>query len=115
MHGASMAKAADFDADGDLDIAAISFFPDFKNDPAGSFIYLENDRRTFTPYFTPLAASARWITMEIADLDADQDPDLLLGALRFPNGVPESIFRQWQQKPVSLLVLKNNLSRRSNE
>ena len=29
MYGAFGAKAADFDNDGDLDIAAISFFPDF--------------------------------------------------------------------------------------
>ena len=30
MHGAYNAIPRDFDKDGDLDIAAISFFPDFK-------------------------------------------------------------------------------------
>jgi hypothetical protein len=34
--------AKDFDHDGGLDIAAISYFPDFKNQPQEAFIYLEN-------------------------------------------------------------------------
>ncbi|HEX8039563.1 MAG TPA: VCBS repeat-containing protein, partial [Chryseosolibacter sp.] len=37
MYGASMARALDFDEDGDLDIAAISFFPDFKRHPEYGF------------------------------------------------------------------------------
>lgn len=109
MHGASMAKAADFDEDGDLDIAAISFFPDFQNHPEHSFIYFENDHGNFTPYITELASSSRWITMETGDIDGDHDLDLILGALTFPNGVPDSLFQLWQEKDASLLVLKNNL------
>ena len=37
-----MARAMDFDEDGDLDVAAISFFPDFEKYPERSFIYFEN-------------------------------------------------------------------------
>ena len=111
MHGASMAKAADFDNDGDFDIAAISFFPDFKNHPEQGFIYLENDRGTYKSYSTPLAASSRWLTMEIADFDDDADVDLMLGSLTFPNGVPVDLFQSWKEKPASLLILKNNLNR----
>lgn len=54
MHGASMARAVDFDEDGDPDIAAISFFPDFKNDPQRGFMYFENDKGKFTAFETPL-------------------------------------------------------------
>ena len=41
IHGASQAEAVDFDKDGDLDIAAIAFFPDLKKHPQESFIYFE--------------------------------------------------------------------------
>jgi hypothetical protein len=109
MHGASMAHAVDFDQDGDLDIAAISFFPDFDKHPENSFVYLENQGETFIPFNTTLAGSARWITMESADIDNDQDTDIILGALNFPIGVPDSLMNEWRTEPSSLLVLKNNL------
>ena len=109
MHGASMARAADFDEDGDVDIAAISFFPDFSNHPDHGFIYLENVDGKFTPYTTPLASAARWITMESADIDHDGDKDIVLAALNFPDGVPALLVKRWKENPVSLLVLRNNL------
>jgi hypothetical protein len=109
MHGASMAHAVDFDKDGDLDIAAISFFPDFKKHPENSFVYLENQKNTFIPFKTNLAGSARWITMESADIDHDEDTDVILGSLNFPNGVPDSVMNVWRAEPSSLLVLRNNL------
>ncbi|HEY0771297.1 MAG TPA: VCBS repeat-containing protein, partial [Sphingobacteriaceae bacterium] len=49
MHGASMAAARDFDQDGDLDVAAISFFPNFEKDAATGFLYFENVNGAFTP------------------------------------------------------------------
>ena len=42
LNGAYKAIARDFDQDGDLDIAAISFFPDYERSPRESFVYLEN-------------------------------------------------------------------------
>lgn len=108
MHGASMARASDFDADGDIDLAAISFFPDFKRSPENGFLYFENRNGKLTAFQTPLAVSARWITMETTDIDEDGDTDLLLGALAFPTSVPESLFKSWGEKKMSLLVLKNN-------
>ncbi len=109
MYGASMARALDFDQDGDLDIAAISFFPDFKRHPEHGFVYLENRGGTFTDFYTPLAASARWITMETTDLDGDHDQDIVLGALAFPTGVPDSLYADWGKKQVSLMVLRNKV------
>lgn len=109
MHGASMAKAVDFDEDGDLDIAAISFFPDFENHPEQTFIYLENNAGKFTAYTTPLAAYSRWMILESSDIDNDSDMDIILSALAFPTAVPDSLVRSWKEKNISLLVLKNNL------
>lgn len=43
MHGASKAMAHNFDQDGDLDIAAISFPPNFKNPTETGFVYLQQD------------------------------------------------------------------------
>lgn len=109
MHGASMAEALDYDEDGDLDIAAISFFPDFENHPEHGFIYLENRDGSFIPYTTPLAASGRWITMDSADIDSDGDTDILIGALDFPTFVPEKLVKKWGEEKISMLVFRNNL------
>jgi hypothetical protein len=111
MHGASQARVVDFDNDGDLDIAAISFFPDFKNHPDHGFIYLENTSNGFAPHVTPLAGKGRWITMEAADYDRDGDVDILLGSLAFPIRIPEDLFKQWRKEEISVLLLKNNLQK----
>ncbi len=107
MHGASKAMAYDFDQDGDLDIAAISFFPDFKNTPDESFILFENIDQQFIPTKLPESAAGRWLIMEIADFELDGDMDILLGALNFNNKVPPSLFKTWEEEHTSVLILKN--------
>ncbi len=107
MYGCSMAIARDFDLDGDVDIAAISFFPDFKKTPERSFVYFENEGGEMKPYTTPLAADGRWLLMEPVDLNADGYLDLILGALDFDNGIPPGVKAGWDAQPVDLLVLRN--------
>ncbi len=109
MHGASQARASDFDKDGDLDIAAISFFPDFKNHPEHGFIYFENTPDGFIPQITPLASKGRWITMEVTDLDRDGDSDLMLGSMAFPTQIPKDLLTQWRKDKISILLLRNTL------
>ncbi len=83
FYGASKAVARDFDNDGDLDIAAIAFYDDPK-EQANSFLYLENKGGlTFSSASTPVAANGKWITMEACDFDRDGDQDIILGSFVF--------------------------------
>jgi hypothetical protein len=108
MPGASQAVARDFDQDGDVDIAAISFFPDFKNTPERGFIYFECiGENTYLPRISKIAATGRWLVMEAADYDQDNDIDILLGAYNASGlGGSDAVYDQ----PPSLLVFKNNLN-----
>lgn len=112
MHGASEAVAEDFDGDGDVDIAAVSFFPPFKNHAEQGFIYFENNGDSFEPHSTQFATEGRWLRINAEDLDDDGDKDILLTALDFNKGIPEDLLESWKAKPVSILLLRNNRAQR---
>jgi hypothetical protein len=82
MHGASKAIANDFDQDGDLDIAAISFFPDNNQKPNEGFLYLENNGKplNFNVKTIKEASQGKWMVMDINDMDNDGDLDIILGS-----------------------------------
>ncbi len=80
INGCTKAIAADFDNDGDLDIATIAFFADFKNNQGEKFLYFEQDKPMhFIPHSPPIDSSGRWICMDAADIDKDGDIDIILG------------------------------------
>jgi len=111
MNGAYQAVVADFDGDGDLDVAAISFFPDYQNAPNDSFLLLENlGDLKFQPWSLPEANDGRWLRMDAGDLDGDGDIDLALGSfLPGPEtiSIPAALWTRWQTNRVSVLLLLN--------
>ncbi len=109
LNGAYNAVPEDFDGDGDLDIAAISFFPDFQNRPEESFVYLENQGNFQMKASTfPEVNDGRWIVMESGDIDKDGDTDLILGALTFEVVPKLGYVQQWVEKGVPFVVLEND-------
>ncbi|MCF0057406.1 FG-GAP-like repeat-containing protein [Dyadobacter sp. CY356] len=82
LNGATKAMAADFDKDGDIDIATIAFFADFKAKPYDTFTYFENETTTglkFKAHHIPIDNKGRWICMDVNDYDGDGDVDIVLG------------------------------------
>jgi hypothetical protein len=109
LPGAYKASANDFDGDGDLDIAAISFFPDFQNAPHTGFVYLENTgKMAFTARTFPQSVQGRWMVMDAGDLDGDGDTDLVLGSCLMETTPPGKPYeQQWLRTGSSFLILEN--------
>jgi hypothetical protein len=105
INGCYKSIASDFDADGDLDIATISFFADYEHQAAESFVYLENQGNfNFLPYSFPEAKMGRWLTMDAGDFDNDGKTDLILG--NFSIGPVDMKHPDWKAFP-PFIVLKN--------
>ena len=112
MNGAYKAMVRDYDLDGDLDIAAISFFPDYLRYPEESFIYLENKGNLkFDDYSFPEASKGRWVVMDAGDMDGDGDIDLALGSFVYflPQGDTTGLGKKWLINGPSVIVLENTV------
>lgn len=106
INGCYKAIARDYDGDGDLDIATISFFADYMKQPGEGFVYLKNmGDFNFQPYTIPEADEGRWLTMDAGDIDGDGKTDLILG--NFSIGPVMMKHRvDWKQSP-PFMILKN--------
>lgn len=110
MNGCFKAMARDFDGDGDLDIAAISFFADYAHHPEESFIYFENNGNLhFQPYSIPGTTTGRWLTMDAGDIDGDGKTDLILGNFSMAPATLKSA-DDWKKGP-PFIVLKNIMNK----
>ncbi len=106
IHGCYKAMAMDFDGDGDLDIAAISFFADYTHQPEEGFVYLKNTGNlNFLPFTLPGTEIGRWLTMDAGDMDGDGKIDIVLG--NFSIGpVINKPAENWKKSP-PLIILRN--------
>ena len=100
---------ADYDRDGDLDLAAISFFPDFEQKPVNGFVYLENlGTGKFAAATFAGVSAGRWLVMDAGDIDKDGDTDLVLGSLTFETVPDVGLVDQWTEAGIPYLILRNN-------
>ena len=108
LNGAYKAQAADFDGDGDFDIAAIGFFADYAAAPAEAFVYLRNEGgMQFAPSTFDEVLAGRWLTMDVGDVDLDGDEDIVLGSFAMGwSNVSAELEARWRRGP-SILILKN--------
>ena len=111
INGAYKAMARDFDQDGDLDIASIAYFADYRNAREETFVYFENQGdMTFKPSTFEETLAGRWLTMDAGDLDGDGDIDIALGALNEgPSIVPSMLRERWRESGPPFVVLRNKL------
>lgn len=113
LNGAYKAIVRDYDLDGDPDIAAISFFPDYLRYPEESFIYLKNKGNLkFEDYSFPEAAKGRWAAvMDAEDMGGDGDTDIVLGSFVYflPQSDTTGLGKKWLSPGPSVIVLENTV------
>ena len=114
VDGASKVVAADFDNDGNPDLASIAYFADYDNHPEEAFVLWKNSGDLeFHGYSFPEVSAGRWLTMDANDIDGDGDIDIVLGNANFSMGrIPQTLKEGWNRTAPSVIVLKNSNSRR---
>ena len=110
INGASTVKSADFNMDGKMDFVVVAMYPDYFSRPWESVLYFEQGRsNTFKPYFFEQQPSARWLRIEVADVDSDGDEDLICTSHSGMLGLaPPSLIKSWNSESPGLKVFLNS-------
>jgi len=113
INGAYKALPADFDLDGDLDIAVISHFPDYNRSPEESFLILENQEvNSFNYLLKPIQESfhGKWLSADASDFDQDGDIDLVLGNSPLMSlSDPKQYQSIWSSELTNFMILENQV------
>ena len=109
-NGVYQAQAVDFDLDGDMDIAAVSFHPDFVNDPKESFqVYINDGQNNFEAHTIKSYDASRWMRFLCEDIDEDGDTDIILSAMNIKTPeISASVSKKWADQDKAILLLRNN-------
>jgi FG-GAP-like repeat len=105
QNGSTKVVPRDFDNDGDIDLAAISLFPDNDHRPLEGFIYIENTGKDYILKTLKINHLGRWCVIDAADVDHDGDIDIVLGShpvAKFPAGFDPA----WKEG-TGLVILRN--------
>ena len=105
IYGATRVLTKDYDFDGDIDFAILSFFPEENYSKSEKFIYLETlDPYSFifNSYTLGDVFSDRWMVMDHGDVDLDGDFDIILGA--FALSIEEKLLAKTKGETVVLLL-----------
>jgi hypothetical protein len=90
LHGAIRAVIEDFDGDGDQDAAVIAMWADWGFEEPETFVYLENQGSLeFNAASLPTQNFGIWVSIEAADVNDDEKPDIVLGLANWPTLVPD--------------------------
>ena len=123
-HGVMDFTVLDAEGDGDLDIASVSYFADFRNKPQQAAMLHRRDGSEFVSQTLVGYAQGNWCRIESGDIDGDGDPDLFLGALNYQTvkrgyenddsylrllETPDEFIKKWEQNGNHLRVLENRI------
>lgn len=101
MDGCYKALVGDFSANGRPDIAAISFFADYRKHPGESLQLLENEGGLkFRARELPGARQGRWLVMDAGDLDGSGRPVLVAGNFSEGPFFLKGVAHHWDRGPL---------------
>ncbi len=116
LDGATSAVAADFDMDGDQDIAAIAYYLNAARNPDdATFVFLENTGDGFLPgTIDGIGLLGRFVAITAGDIDGDGDKDIALANMAFgpygPMVIPPARQHIWLEGPPFILLRNTTLS-----
>jgi hypothetical protein len=109
MPGAYKALFTDFDADGNQDILAISYFPKCSEERiVNCMLFEKKNSSDFLPRSIPIGHINRWMLLEPIKNQFGKDIAYLLGGLVMEFPTKPEMVKVWSEKGLPFIILKPN-------